>query len=165
MQCLYGWILDYIHKLLPLQIGMKNVLMKYLSVLMTVWYCLSIIGFDIHSCVRTGERYVTSAIGGVECIDIHPEHSCHAHHHEGEEVEDPDCCTNDIIVLFAETLVSSDNHRHASDCGADCCSCVPCLISDASPRHYAHSFTFDLSLPDSGWHMPDRQSFLNIWRI
>ena len=153
---------------------MKNLFMKYVSVMMAVWYCLSIIGFDVHSCIRTGERFVTSAISGVECIDIHPEHSCHDHggccarhsescNHEGESIEDSQCCTNDIHVLSVETLASSDHQRHYGEWNPNNCPCSLDLMASSQSRFTTVSY--DHRLPDSGLIVPDMQARFNIWRI
>lgn len=155
---------------------MKSVYMKYLSVMMAVWYCLSIIGFDVHSCIKTGERFVTSAISGVECNDVHPEHSCHDHdgccahhsescHHEGESIEDSQCCTNDIHVLSVETLTSSDNQRHYGEWNSNHCPCGLHLMSSVSTHNRFMTVSYDHLLPDSGLIVPDMQVRLNIWRI
>lgn len=155
---------------------MKNVMMKYVSVLMVVWYCLSIIGFDVHSCAKTGERFVASAIGGVECSDIHPGHSCHEHgsccahhsescHHDGESVEDSQCCTNDIHVLTDATLASSDVQRHYGEWNSNHCPCELHMMCTASVQHYSVTVSHGYHLPDSGLTSPGRQALLNIWRI
>ena len=49
---------------------MRNIVMKYLAALLVVWYSLSIIGFDVHSCTKTGETFVASIAAGVSCEDM-----------------------------------------------------------------------------------------------
>ena len=155
---------------------MKKIVMKYVSVLMALWYCLSIIGFDVHSCTRSGERFVTSTLLGISCEEIHPEHSCHSHgsccghhdsscHHEGDEIDCSGCCTNDIHVLAADVLTSSDARHHYGEWNSNHVPCDLHLMSDALLCCHSTPVFLNLSLPDPGLPQPDRQAFLSIWRI
>lgn len=161
--------------------------MKYLSILMAVWYCLSIIGFDVHSCTVTGESFLASTYSGTSCNEIHPEHSCQSHgsccqhhtlscshasscchtascNHERVEVAESQCCTNEIHVLTTISLTSMDGQRHYGEWNSSHCPCLLHLMSEVVPYHYGSSeHTF--LLPDSGLRAPDRQALLNIWRI
>ena len=168
---------------------MRTMLVKYASVLLVLWYSLSIIGFDVHSCRSTGEVFVASLAVGATCEDIHPEHSCSAHggccqHHKGADccyglhasentcdnggchVEKEECCSNEFKFLQITGENISENER--SDNG--------------NAHYYQHIFDVDLAMesampvlqrpfmkyldrPDSGVVMPDRQAFLNIWRV
>ena len=157
---------------------------KYTSVLLLLWYSLSIIGFDVHSCKSTGEVFVASLVGGITCEDMHPDHSCKSHggccadHHEvssccgGHETEHAathvtkeDCCSNDLQVLQLTGVNISANERF--DCSV-----------------HLHQFVFDVDLameltmptlhrtclqylkhPDSGVVMPDLQAVFSIWRV
>lgn len=168
--------MDFRHKFVTLQIGMKNVVMKYVSVFMALWYCLSIIGFDVHSCTRTGEKFIASAFIGTTCEDIHPEHSCHEHgsccchhghgSHEGESLEDQDCCTNDIHVLSVPGVTSDDAQRHYGEWNSNHCPCDLHLMSECRmPSSDGNAFSYYPTSPDSGLAVPAGQALLMVWRI
>ena len=163
--------------------------MKYASALLVLWYSLSVIGFDVHSCTSTGEVFVASLAGGITCEDIHPEHSCKSHggccghhdvspccanHHASSccdnkhaseqsdcQVAKEECCTNDLQILQLTGVIGSGNERFD--------------VND-----HEHQFTFDVDMamelampallkylehPDPGVVMPDRQAFFSIWRV
>ncbi len=64
------------HNFLTLQVVMKNVIVKIFAVLLSVWYSMSVIGFDVHTCSGSGRSCIVTFIEGLTCEDIHPEHSC-----------------------------------------------------------------------------------------
>ena len=165
---------------------MKSKLVKHMSALLAVWYSLSIIGFDVHSCVTTGDSFVSLIVSGITCEDIHPEHTCHSHgsccggshkhsccsaHSEAEDcsaesfkADRSKCCTNDFRILEitgAGQGGESDMMKHivaSAYVVAELCTSVP-----------AHKSTdidaFKYIEPDSGRTEPDAQALLNIWRI
>lgn len=149
---------------------MKNVVLKYASALLAVWYCLSIIGFDVHSCEATGDIFVNSILSGTTCDDIHPEHECCGHgtccggHGSsccGDHQEDDGCCTNDIEVLDDDALANADDdHLQFSET-------LSCLFVESNYDVLVFSESIEFSYePDSGRVMrPDLQAALNIWRI
>ena len=149
---------------------MKNVVLKYVSALLAVWYCLSIIGFDVHSCTATGNIFVNSVLSGVSCDDIHPEHDCCGHgacctHHteeDGLKNADNQCCTNEIEVLDCEVVTSADEDDHVQLAQNMACVFVE---SNYDSHLFAESSEFSYR-PDPGrvWQ-PDCQALLNIWRI
>lgn len=165
---------------------MKNVVIKYLSGLMAVWYCLSIIGFDMHSCSATGEIFVSSIAAGVTCDDIHPEYMCHehggccghrhiepccSHHGEGtaEEVnvaeDHQKCCTNDFKVLELTGTNSYENQEQfCQSVSVTCQYAGLCLASGMLPEAADCCIKYSLR-SDSRVAMPDTQAYLNIWRI
>lgn len=168
---------------------MRKMFVKYASVLLVLWYSLSIIGFDVHSCRSTGEVFVASLAAGVTCDDIHPEHSCKAHasccsHHEtadccgkGHSSENPcdhssnhidkeDCCSNDLQVLLLTGVHLSENERTVSDNIhlLDHIFDVDLAMELAMPA-LQRPFLKYLEHPDPGVVMPDCQAFLSIWRI
>lgn len=158
---------------------MKNVMMKISAVMLVIWYCISIIGFDVHTCMTSGESYVVTVLEGTECKDIHPEHTCCAdaishscpccHHEDASEhgdtasVEEQDCCHDDIQVLLLTGSRSDDESRHHYD-QVSLCPIAPVNECFAEVSHKAFSslcFT-----PDSGLIVPgESQSFLSVWRI
>ena len=104
---------------------MRKMFVKYMSALLVVWYSLSIIGFDVHSCKSTGEVFVASLAGGISCEDVHPEHSCRAH---------GSCCGHDVVTCCEHETKSCCAHEAEPCCGqsgqhtgnqvakSDCCS-------------------------------------------
>ena len=147
---------------------MKNVFLKYLSALMTVWYCMSITGFDVHSCNTTGNIFVNSILGGTTCEEIHPDHNCEGHGSccshkccDHDEAED-DCCTNEFEVLDSESVVYAED---------DLCDLIASTLDFSI---LVNDFTLLLDhdaakvyyYPDPGEYcQPDSQAALSIWRI
>jgi len=137
-----------------LQIMMRNVLIKVVAVLLAVWYSMSIIGFDVHTCSGSGRSFVASFVEGMTCEDIHPEHVCspesccaeaqeshsccgHSHHDQecvidhsdclycdGSAIKAESCCSNDYQVLVLTGTLTSDDHRHYDECSCGLCPCV-----------------------------------------
>ncbi|MBQ8838650.1 MAG: hypothetical protein IJ005_04950 [Bacteroidales bacterium] len=117
---------------------------KLFSVLLTLWYIISIIGFDLHICGCSGEKYVSSFLTGISCEDIHPEHmqlhdctdvdDCCSHHHKGhghherEQVADSPCCTDDyqVLLLTGERVDVSNKFSDSCHCGH--CAFLPCMV-------------------------------------
>lgn len=135
---------------------------------MAVWYCMSIIGFDVHSCNTTGNIFVNSVLSGITCDDIHPEHDCsghssccHSHKCCDHQTED-DCCTNEIEVLDSESIMASEDDASAlfiTDVA------VSFLVNDYE-LHNASVLAQLFYYPDPGnVKMPDQQAVLNVWRI
>ena len=108
--------------------------MKISAFMLVVWYCMSIIGFDVHTCSESGRSFVTSSILGTECEDIHPEHHHHDHCCSGcddhtsssdeDRVSTEGCCTDDIKVLVLTGSNTNDGHRHYDECHCGLCPCV-----------------------------------------
>lgn len=169
------------HKFVSLRLDMKNVVLKYVSALLALWYCLSIIGFDVHSCNTTGSIFVSSVLAGTTCDDIHPEHDCCSHgaccradktcksscceHHPAEEsviCSDDDCCTNEIEVLDSAVIILADEDDHIQ-----LSETYACLFVENNFDSILFAECFDLLYEtDSGFlRTPDSQALLNIWRI
>ena len=150
---------------------MKNMLLKYMSALLAVWYCLSIIGFDVHSCASTGNTFVSSILAGTSCEDIHPEHDCTCHGSCCHSHEEPssdgieknhDCCTNEIEVLESEGVAHSNDEVY----GTLCCSFEFSYIkSDLSV--FLRECTYEVFCHPDSWDVvrPDQQAVLSVWRI
>lgn len=58
---------------------MKNLSIRVFAALLMVWYCLSIIGFGVHTCSESNRSFLTNFISGVNCEDIHPSDLCESH--------------------------------------------------------------------------------------
>ena len=101
---------------------MKNVITYCIAAFMLVWYSLSVIGFDVHTCSDSGETFIATVISGTACDDIHPEHEeptcscCHGKHAHAEQ-EDNDslrtrpCCTDDWQMIYLTGLRSGDDRE------------------------------------------------------
>ncbi len=167
---------------------MKNVVIKILAVLLTVWYSMSIIGFDVHTCNGSGRSFVATFAKGLACEDIHPEHSCEkasccSDHHgsrcsghvedhsdcpfcDGMSIRAHSCCSSDYQVLALTGTVSQNDHEHLDECGCGFCPCVgfhehemPALYNKINLLEYVMS-------PDSGVRSAcERQAALRVWRI
>ena len=162
--------MEFCWNFVSLQVGMNNLLTSLTAVLLVIWYSLSVIGFDVHTCSGSGESYVTTVIGGTTCDDIHPEHDCCGHgacctHHteeDGLKSADNQCCTNEIEVLDCEVVTSADEDDHVQLAQNMACVFVE---SNYDSQLFAESSEFSYR-PDPGrvWQ-PDCQALLNIWRI
>lgn len=163
--------LYYLHNFLSLQSGMRNILTKISVVLLTVWYCLSIIGFDVHTCARTGDSFVHVSLTSHSCHDIHDDHcdsSCmhecdgHCDGHE-EHHHDDDCCDDEYQVISLTGLRSGDDDRDIfSSSESPCLMAAECCTFTLSAGISRHIYTCK---PDSGLIVPDSQAILGIWRI
>ena len=161
---------------------MNKAPIKIISLLMILWYCVSIIGFDVHTCSASGRSFVSTLLSGYTCEDIHPEHSCSSHGHdcchdhdccsheedcrnEYSSLESSSCCQDNIRVLHVTGLNPSDGHRHYDVCLAGPCLCVKTLIYDILPS-FGNDGPEGVRVPDSGLLVPeDTQAVLGIWRI
>lgn len=167
-----------------MQIEMKGVIIKVLAVVMTVWYSMSIIGFDVHTCSGSGRSFVSTFIEGLTCEDIHPEHSCshvsccHAehetqsccgnHHQEdkGFVIAAKSCCSNDYQVLQLTGIVPSDDQRGNDFISFSGISHAIVHPVDVKVPSYIRTIIAYLHEPDSGHELSDdRQAALGIWRI
>ena len=162
---------------------MKNVVLKYVSALMAVWYCMSIIGFDVHACTATGDTFVSSVLKGTTCDDIHPDHDCCGHgaccgshdrhetsccschpedpHSEGIQESENDCCTNDIEVLDSESITfCDDDMAHFAEV-----SVSVYVENNYDALLFGGLSEFSYSPYSGNMTLPDQQAVLNIWRI
>ena len=57
-----------------LHVDMKALLIKLSAMLMVLWYSMSIIGFDVHTCNGSGKSFIATFVSGTGCEDIHPDH-------------------------------------------------------------------------------------------
>ena len=105
---------------------MKTILTYFVAAFMLVWYSLSVIGFDVHTCNGSGETYIATLASGFSCDDIHPEHqesACGCCHSEerGNEVSCCDinpCCTDSYLMILL-TGVKVDDEDYKVICGSD----------------------------------------------
>ena len=171
--------LKFSDKFISLQIGMNGVVIRMLSALIAIWYCVSIIGFDVHTCSGSGRSFVTTFVNGMECQDIHPgygcnEHACSGHccsGHEADEYESEteissSCCTDDVQVLLL-TGCRTDEGQNDDRLSFFSGMFLPMVLSNEVPVSQQAFFSYpDISPHDFGRHLPDDiQSVFGIWRI
>ena len=150
---------------------MKNAMMKISAILLVVWYCLSIIGFDVHTCSETGDSFVHVSFTAHSCHDIHDdhcdsdcEHDCDSHCEEpAEHHHDDGCCEDEYQVISLTGLRSDDDSK---DCihGNFC----PCILDTESDTYASYADDLDSKYcdePDSGLIVPEVQALFGIWRI
>lgn len=172
---------------------MKKFLMNISAALLVVWYCVSIIGFGVHTCISSGETFIASFADGVECADIHPEHHCcgasccfgsHHDHHEhsccpachhedpAEEhdatlaISAPSCCSNDYQAIVLSGCRSDNDSEDKYSFVRAFCPCItePNLSYIASARYHAEHVQF--LEHDSGILLPgDHCAAFGVWRI
>ena len=180
--------MEFCWNFVPLQVGMKNLLTSLTAMLLVIWYSLSVIGFDVHTCSGSGESYVTTVIGGTTCDDIHPEHhkeacSCCHHGHDSrqaagaEGTEDADgtdgteiatrpCCSDDWQMIVLTGCKTQEKHNHFDECN---CGHVPYILDISKGNIHSRTDIHSLRAfysPDSGsFAQLDVQRSYNIWRI
>ena len=166
--------MEYRHKFVSLQIGMKGLLTKITALLLVVWYSMSIIGFGVHTCSGSGESFVVTFVEGLECEDIHPEHhctkgSCCSHQHSCCDtpshinLETKSCCSNDYQVLALTGTLSDEKNGIEDLISFDyICSNIFEFIADIHNLQFVSHSPADVSCLG---RMPDIQSLLSVWRI
>ena len=155
--------------------------MKISALLIIVWYSMSIIGFDVHTCLSSGRTFIATFAKGVSCTDIHPEHHCcksdccgtHDHdNHETssccpseQEVAAKKCCSNEYQVIDLSgcrsiTETDSDDLNVRMEYPVIEYSAMD-ITAAAFPAEQLQFWD-----PDSGAIKPyDYQSVYGIWRI
>ena len=117
---------------------MKNVVTSVTAFLLVIWYSLSVIGFDVHTCSDSGESYVATVIGGTACDDIHPEHDikdcpcCH-HGHDADlagdstesKVSTRPCCSDNWQMIVLTGCKAQQKHEHYDECHCGLCPPIP----------------------------------------
>lgn len=106
---------------------MNKFVTKVSAFLLALWYCLSVIGFDVHTCHSANHQFVSTFIEGLTCEEIHSAHKCGhhcTHHHECSDaqehfanhsdglIEETDSCTDDYHALSITGTRSEDDHHH-----------------------------------------------------
>ena len=80
---------------------MKNVGTQIMALMLVVWYCLSIIGFGVHTCSASNRSFITNFISGVACEDVHPSEQCKASCCSGAKHNK--CCGHLSVEVVAES--------------------------------------------------------------
>lgn len=171
---------------------MKNVLTSLTAIMLVVWYSLSVIGFDVHTCRGSGETYIATVASGFSCEEIHPEthpavgHSadadrlsfhtdtephahtgcscCHSHESETAQLDTKPCCSDDFQVIVLTGVRSGQDSKDHSFHASMLCHAVLDFPSQDSNAYYSGFRTF--YKPRSGDIVPrDVMVSYNIWRI
>ncbi len=157
---------------------MKNVIIKTLAVLLTVWYSMSVIGFDVHTCSDSGRSFIVTFLEGTACNEIHPDDSCdtsecHGNHEscgcshaEGLYISAKSCCSNDYQALALTGTVISQGHDHFDECGCGHCPCTGFAVCETTSADLEYKTTAYIQDPESGVRTAcERQASLRVWRI
>ncbi len=164
---------------------MKKVIIKVFAAILLVWYSMSIIGFDVHTCSGSGRSFVVTFIEGLTCEDIHPEHVCDAsaccaenhegccsHHddapvfHDGVCVSAKSCCSSDYQVLAITGAVPQNDHDHFDECSCGHCPCTGFAVCETPDCQYENYLIAYIQHLDSGVESAcERQACLRVWRI
>ena len=155
---------------------MKGLATKIVAVLLLVWYSMSIIGFDVHTCSGSGKTFIATVISGTDCEDIHPEHEkspCRCCHHddckkrsEEEGLSTKPCCSDDWQMIVLTGVRTSGGHDHFDECSCGLCPCIIDLHTEVIHPYIDICGLRALYKPDSGDFIPlDVQRTYNIWRI
>lgn len=163
------------HKFVTLQVEMKNMAIRILAALLTIWYSMSIIGFDVHTCNGSGHSFVVSFLDGFSCGDIHPEHECEPHSCCANHCEDtPDhgvrigplsCCSDDYQVLELTGMVSGDEGRDLS--AVLLLAGIPAAVPACSDSSPVSTYMEDCCLRPFCRHVRPHsfQPLYAVWRI
>ena len=158
---------------------MRKVAYKICAVVLLVWYCLSIVGFDIHTCRASQRSFVTTFVTGTTCKDIHPEYHCPCAHHSSEEDYDccghqssgesltsSSCCTDDFKVLPLTGFIPASEDDSSSFLQGEFVPFHDMYMESCHDLLSDSQFHLIKRMPDSGLIRPgDVQSVLGIWRI
>ena len=158
---------------------MRNIVIQVSASLLMVWYSLSIIGFDVHTCNTSGETYIATIATGFSCEDLHPDHALHSHK----------CCCCHVDSDKAERFSESDSNLGMKSCctgdfqvisltgvpaGAEGNECACLSVDVAMPVFLSQSFSSDiLSVSRANYGGPPPEVYLSrglqasygVWRI
>lgn len=162
--------MDYWYDFVSLRIGMKNILTQMTALLLVLWYSLSIIGFDVHTCHSSGRSFVRVIVENMSCEDIHPEDDCCSHEHacpccrhEKDSEEEDGCCSDVYKVLSLTGERNSHDYISLLDMqGMNVPAIIPLKVT-----------SFEMPSSDAGKVLlcsgdlsePDYLSYYSVWRI
>ena len=153
--------------------------MNMSAALLVVCYCLSIIGFGVHTCTSSGETFIATFADGLECADIHPEHHCcgasccSAEHHDpvdehgaSQTIDTRSCCSNDyqaIVLSGCRTDNDSEDKYSLVKAFCPCVTEIPVSLIASAGYHAEHVQFLE---HDSGVLSPgDLCATFGVWRI
>ena len=156
---------------------MKRTFTSFAAVLLVLWYLLSVIGFDVHTCAASGETYIATIATGFTCEDLHSNrhnheecHSCCCSHHDDEKEEESaqsldkkSCCTGDFQVISLTGVRACENNDY-SDLLAGGFVVFSDSFEPANIPNLSHPSVF--CKPRSWIGLPwNLQALYSIWRI
>lgn len=154
-----------------LQFEMKKAFSNIVAFVLMIWYFLSVIGFDVHTCGSTGRVFVSPVVTaecsvsgqGGECLC-----GCCSHCNETEadvpEFSEGSCCSDDYQALAITGGVSSEKHRYFDECS--CGLCPAALLSEAGALRNVCFRMLSCRLPDKLLLSPsDYQALISVWLI
>ncbi|MGN0188315.1 MAG: hypothetical protein ACI395_02245 [Candidatus Cryptobacteroides sp.] len=161
---------------------MKEKLTQSVALLMLAWYCLCLVGFDVHTCRISGESVLSPLVVSSDCEDLH-HHDSH-HHHSGMAcrcclpdeghsdceaiVTEDACCSDDILIpeLAATESEREEVHSHHGHCTCHCGLC-PDGIEVGRVLLAASFLPSSVPIPDENPLLPSRveRSAISVWRL
>ena len=149
---------------------MKNVFTYFVAAFMLVWYSLSVIGFDVHTCNGSGETYIATLASGFSCEDIHPEHQkavcgcCHSGEPENcaSYGDVNPCCTDDYLMIHL-TGVKGDDKGYKLACSSDYFYSPAWKLSEMSFIPSVRQSFCSFHLKDT--EILSAQRMYGVWRI
>ena len=151
---------------------MKNLGTRVFAFMLLVWYCLSIIGFGVHTCSESNRSFLTSFISGIACDDIHPsdrcnESCCSAKKHKectaGDVNLNKRTCCQDNYQQIQITGAGQGNSSEEYSIIASSCFCYSTLVIDTVVPSLKFNQVSARSVPHL--FMGELRPFLSIWRI
>lgn len=163
---------------------MKKFLMNISAALLVVWYCMSIIGFDVHTCMSSGRTFIVTFAEGMACADVHPEShccsssccsdshdgahavlprcSCSSHHHEDQEaghhesstVDSQSCCSDEYQVILLSGCRMDNDSEDKFSLNRELCPCMSGIPVSYLASASYHAGYIQYPEPDSGVIMP-----------
>lgn len=102
----------------------RNPVITVFAALVLAIYCTGLVGFDVHTCSRSGRSFVVSLLCGTSCEDIHPASCGHHSHasccscadcadHGGSSYTDS-CCSDSFHILELTGEDGSSSLRQTS---------------------------------------------------
>ena len=164
---------------------MKNVFTSLTAILLVIWYSLSVIGFDVHTCSGSGRTYIATVASGFSCADIHPDaHGTRAQHGQscckccqkhnpdagaetgGRQLDRKPCCTDDFqVILLTGVRCAQESDAEYVD-GVEASLVCRNTVSDPLSSIINLSGLRAFYKPRSGGIAPrDAMVVYNIWRI
>lgn len=151
---------------------MKNLALRLGAMLLVIWYCFSVIGFDVHTCKASSRSFVSVFANVSSCEDIHPDHACGKGHccssahgccdDETLSLKAESCCSDDYLSLSL-TGTSNDHQRLLQNIHLE--AFTPSFMKEGAALYVLENHK-GYSDHKSRLIVPgDFQSLLRIWRI
>ena len=156
---------------------MRNFGIRVSAIFVLLWYCLGIIGFNVHTCASTDSSYVVTLLGDLSCSSIHPadqcgtvkkcccccSHTSEASTYSDESIDASKCCTNDYQVLLAAADRVDENQRLNL---TSCVSTASFLSSfDSNVIDSVRSVSYINGPPISSLRTRGLHLVCSVWRI